>query len=308
MRTYQLDGVVTALSSISHGGGESNGVTAQLRREKFVQPNGAVERIPVISGNSFRGILRDTGMFQMLRMLGYGVDEEKKEVGGLSLQAFYFLFSGGALVSTGSGALDIDYFRKMKATIPLISLFGGAAGNAIMPGKIKIGKLIPISNETVHLLPEKFSQEKTESIWEYCQEEMYTRKDDEKNDRLRRMLPGGSNAPAIKEKGAPQQMMYNVETLAAGTRFYWRLILEDVNDIEFEAFLSTLLEFSKRPYIGGKSAVGHGEVAINLENWIEIDSRVNLKGDELDAKIGDKYKSHMSEKGEEIRTFLKNIQ
>lgn len=307
MKTYQLDGIVTALSSISHGGGEMNGITAQLRREKFVQPDGTVERIPIISGNSFRGVLRDIGMFQMLRMLGYGVNEEKKQVEGLSLQAFYFLFSGGALVSTGSGGLDIDYFRKMKATVPLIGLFGGAAGNAIMPGKIKIGKLIPIANETLHLLPEKYRLPSTESVWDYCQEEMYTRKDDEKNDRLRQMLPGGSDAPTVKSKGAPQQMKYHVETLAAGTKFYWRLILEDVSEVEFEAFLSTLFEFSKRPFLGGKSAVGHGEIAINLENWIEIDSRTNLTGKELDLKLGDKYKKHLKEKGDDIREFLKNI-
>jgi len=187
MKTYIMEGVVTALTSICHNGGERNGITTQLRREKFVQPTGKVETVPVVSGNSIRGILRDKGMLYMLQKLGYGITDDNKVV-GLPLTAFYFLFSGGSLVSTGDGKLDIEYFRKMKAAIPLVGLFGGAAGNSILPGKLKIGKLIPICSETKHLIPERFLPEVTESIWEYCQTEMYTRRDDEKNDIVRGML------------------------------------------------------------------------------------------------------------------------
>lgn len=308
MRTYILEGVVTALSSISHNGGERNGTVTQLRREKFVQPNGKVSKVPVISGNAIRGILRDKGMFQMLRQLGYGIDEENGKVYGLTLNAFYFLFSGGALTSTGDGHLDISHFRKMRETIPLIGLFGGAAGNIIMPGKIKIGKLLPICSETSHLIPDRFLPETTQTIWEYCQTEMYTRRDDEKNDRVRMMIaaPSDNTTEALAEtkKAAPQQMKYDIETLAAGTQFFWKIVLEDVTDVEFEAFLSTVLEFSKSPNIGGKGGVGHGEISIKLDKWIEIDSRLNLNGTELDVKLGNKYKDHLSKNKNGIKEFL----
>ena len=36
MKTFVLEGTCTALSSISHNGGEKNGTIVQLRREKFV--------------------------------------------------------------------------------------------------------------------------------------------------------------------------------------------------------------------------------------------------------------------------------
>lgn len=313
MRSYIMEGVVTALSSITHNGGERNGTVTQLRREKFVQPNGKVERVPVISGNSVRGILRDKGMFSMLKMLGYGVNEENGEIKGLPLQSFYFLFSGGSLVSSGDNGLDVKYFREMRDLIPLIGLFGGAAGNAIMPGKLKIGKLMPICRETAHLIPDKFHNESLESIWEYCQTEMFTRRDDEKNDKVRLMIAGkqltegGEQLPEEKKAGTPQQMMYNVETIAAGTQFFWRIVLEDVTDVEFEAFLSTLIEFSKAPNIGGKSGTGHGEIAIKLDKWIEVDSRVQLQGTELDVKLGTKYKDHLSKNGNNIRKFLQEM-
>jgi len=312
MKTYILEGIVTALSSISHNGGERNGTITQLRREKFVQPGGKVAKVPVISGNAIRGILRDRGMFSMLHQLGYGVDTETGEVKGLPLNAFYFLFSGGALTSTGGEGIDIERFRSMRETIPLIGLFGGAVGNIIMPGKMKIGKLLPICNETAHLVPERFLPEQTQTIWEYCQTEMYTRRDDEKNDRVRMLISrpaledGSQNLPAEK-KGTPQQMKYDVETLAAGTQFYWKIVLEDVSDVEFEAFLATILEFSKAPNIGGKGAVGHGEISIKLDKWVEVDSRVNLNGTELDVKLGTKYSQHLKDHGDGIRTFLNGM-
>ena len=310
MKTYILEGVVTALSSISHNGGERNGTITQLRREKFVQPDGKVAKVPVISGNAIRGIMRDRGMFNMLVQLGYGVNSDTGEVKGLPLQAFYFLFSGGSLVSTGTEGLDIKHFREMRQAIPLISLFGGAAGNVIMPGKVKIGKLLPLCKETAHLVPDRFLPETTETIWEYCQTEMYTRRDDEKNDRVRMLinrplLGDGTEAPI--EKKAPQQMKYDVETLAAGTQFYWKLVLEDVTDVEFEAFLATILEFSKSPVVGGKGGVGHGEISIKLDKWIEVDSRVNLNGTEVDVKLGTKYQQHLETFGDSIRKFLHDM-
>lgn len=306
MKTYLFDGVVTALTSIMHNGGEQNGIATQLRREKFVQADGKVERVPVVSGNAIRGILRDTGMADMVRRLGYGAES------GLTLNAFYFLFSGGALSSTGENGLNVGHFRKMKELIPLIGLFGGAIGDAIMPGKLKIGKLIPICAETAHVLPEAVRPEEPQTIWEYCQTEMYTRKDDEKNDKIReliapeerKLLEGGTAKQDLTKASTAQQMMYRVETLAAGTRFYWKIILDDPTDVEFEAFINTLLVFSKSPYLGGRSAVGHGEVALKMNNWVRIDSRIAPQTSAVDVPLGQKYYQHLEERGGEIREFL----
>ena len=287
-----------------------------------MQPNNKPVEVPIISGNSIRGILRDAGMFAMCRKLGYGIDQENGKVNGLPLQAFYFLFSGGALVSTGKDGLDVDYFREMKKLIPLIGIFGGAAGNAIMPGKLKVGQMIPLCRETEHLIPKKFKEQHMvdmhlDTIWEYIQTDFYTRRDDAKNDRLLPMLEAkqiGTKHTGMfdtdvvveekKEKAAPQQMMYEIETLAAGTSFYWEITLEDVNDIEFEAFLSTIMEFSKNPYIGGKSAVGHGKIAMQFDKWIEVDSRANINGKELDMPLMQKYEKHLNDNGDAIRYWL----
>lgn len=311
MRTLQFHGTVTAMRSISHNGGETLGITSKMRREKFVLADGSVEEIPVISGNGIRGVLRDRGMLEMCRALGYGVNDETGEVRGLSLPAFYFLFSGGTLTGGAGGGLDIDLARRIQTLIPLASVFGGAVAGQIMPGKLICGKMIPIAQETLHLIPEKFHVPHPASFWDLLQEEMYVRKDDEKNERLRGMLSDVQRnalsgvSTTIHEKGEnPQQMMYYVETLAAGTQFYWRLELHDVTDLEFEAFIAALVAFSKAPYIGGKHNIGLGEISIKFDSWIEINSRVSGGSAEITVPLGRAYQQHLESSGEEIRALL----
>lgn len=317
---------MTALASISHNGGQSFGVNSKLRREKLVQPDGSVEDVPTVSGNSLRGVLRDRGMLHMCRALGYGEEDADGRPRGLSLAAFYFLFSGGALTSTGSRGIDIDAARRIRADIPLVGVFGGAMGNQIMPGKLKVGKAIPICAETAHLLPAAFRPAAPASVWDYLQEEMYTRKDDEKDEHkraliapsVRGLLDDERRVKALKrdqgddrqeDVGQHQQMRYFVETFAAGTPFYWKLVLDDVSDLEFEAFVTALVEFSRLPYIGGKSNVGLGEVAITFDNWISIDSRAQLADPQaLALPAGAQYAAHLRERGAAICDLLKRVQ
>jgi CRISPR type IV-associated protein Csf2 len=319
---YQFEGIVTALSSISHIG-ETHGVNARLRREKLVTPDG-IQDVPVISGNSLRGQLRDCGMAYMCRRLGYGVDTQTGEVVGLPLAAFYFLFTGGALTKVGDRGLDIDAARELRALIPLVSVFGGAMGNQIMEGKLIIGKVVPICEETAHLVPVRFVPERPLSVWEMLQEESYTRRDDEKSENLRlliapevrSLLEAGASAKRTKARGGDdtdeevgqhQQMRYFVETFAAGSQFYWNVELRDVNEVEWEAFLSCLAEFSKRPYIGGMSRVGHGKVAVHFDRWHEIEPRLAATGKEVGLPAGAAYERHLAERGGRIREVLHAI-
>lgn len=323
MKTYLFQGVMTALTSVSHIG-DTYGINAKLRREKIVTSDG-IEEIPIISGNSLRGILRDVGMLHMLRTLGYGIDEETGKVNGLSLAAFYFLFSGGALTKTPSRGIDIDEARRWRELIPLVALFGGAMGNQIMPGKLKVGKAIPICEETAHLLPEQFVDGAGgRTIWEMVQEEAYTRRDDEKNENLRQLIAPevrgllessarenrdkkGTGQDVIEETGQKQQMRYFVETLAAGTEFFWELTLDDVTPVEFDALAITLAEFSKAPHIGGKSGVGLGKVSIRFDKWIELNPRLKPEGREVDLPLGQHYIQHLEHRADDIRELLNGL-
>jgi hypothetical protein len=326
MKTYIFNGAVTALSSISHIG-ENRGITSLLRREKIVAGDGTVEEVPIFSGNGIRGMLRDRGMLHMCRSIGYGEPDENGVPCGLSLAAFYFLFSGGSLVGNKekskpvSRGIDVDLARNMRSNIPLISIFGAAIGNQIMPGKLKCGKLIPLCAETAHIVPKSLSSNCNASIWDMVQRESYARRDDEKNDNLRGLIEpearkrletnAALKRAAIDEPdtdtGAHQQMRYSVETLASGTRFFWELCLDDVTDTEFEAFCITLAEFSRLPYIGGKSSIGHGKISVRFDNWMEIDPRLAPSGSAVSFTLGTQYLSHLNKNGENIRATLNQM-
>jgi len=319
MRTEWYAGTVTALTSISHIGPDAGGQSTKsyLRREKFIQTDGHAEMVPVVSGNGLRGLLRDRGMWHMCRELGYGDDGQ-----GLSLPAFHFLFSGGSLTKVSSRGLDVDSARRIRDLIPLVGLFGGAVGNQIINGKLKIGKMLPICEETRHLLPGWCVEGNVPSVYEYIQEESFTRKDDEKHEKLReliapgvrqlievkagekRLLRGAVGEKPDSEVGEHQQMRYEVETLGAGTRFFWEVALEDVTDVEYDAFWMTMAQFARHPYIGGKSGTGHGKVSINFRGWLCIDPRLAGIEKTLDMPVGTRYQQHLSERGHEIRELL----
>ena len=140
-----FEGIVTALDPISHSAG-SNGITTEFRREKYLQPDGTSEMIAEISGNAMRGAVRRAGMIDMLERLGYGPGGN-----GLSMKAFELLTSGGSLEKGGRG-LDIDFARKYRTLIPLLSVLGGASGNQMLDGRCKFGFVKPICRETAHLI------------------------------------------------------------------------------------------------------------------------------------------------------------
>src|SRR5712692_3566183 len=102
--SYRFEGIATALSAISHLGDSTGGTISVFRREK-VLVNGKPVEMPILSGNAFRGLLRDKGMRFMLRELG---EPE------LPPPAFHFLTSGGALTKEAGRGLDIGQARKLR--------------------------------------------------------------------------------------------------------------------------------------------------------------------------------------------------
>lgn len=303
---YHFRGTVAALTSIVHGGDETFGTTRTLRREKFIMPDGRVEELPVISGNSLRGQLRDCAMVYMMRLLDLQ----------LSPAAFDFLTSGGALSKQAGRAIDVQRARRLREAIPAISVFGGAVGNHILRGKLRVGKMIPLCLETTHLIPEDFQPLCVVSVWDTLQVEGYTRADDKKNERLREliepqalaMLEGEAEeldeANLAAPSGVKQQMRYENETVAAGARFFHEIFLEDVTEQEYHAFLSALYEFSRFPFIGGRSAVGHGKIAMRYSQ-LDVNPLAQAEnGTDLALTMERSYNEHLQAQRETIVRLL----
>lgn len=280
-KNYKFEGVVYLESSLSHIG-ETIGTDSLLRREKIIQLDNSIEEVMVISGNAFRGQLRDCGMLYFLENVG---------IESMPLNVFHFLMSGGTLTAKGGAGLDIDFAQRLRKLVPFVSIMGGAYGNQIMSGKLACGKIYPLSMECKRQIPEKFHEKLTTSWRLWLQEEEYTRTDDSKKLDLQPMIESDD------KPRDPQQMRYSVETIAAGAQFYHRMDIFDVSELELGAFCSALEQFSEKPFLGGMHRIGLGKVNIKYNH---CDVGVQIKFDDECQQAKDMYDEY-------IATYLKQL-
>lgn len=296
MKTLILEGLVRAKTQIAHNGGEINGNVTAFRRFKVVQPSGKIVEIPHVSGNSVRGKLRDVAAKQMLDLLGD--DNAPLKV---DLKVFQLLFSGGSL-GAGNNADDIEKYRQMRENLVHVSLFGGAWGNAILSGKMKINPLIPIAKETAHIVPKKWHGEaELPSIFTYLQLEMFTRKENSNDAEFQPYIERDEET-----KFSTSQMIYHIETLSAGTPMYWKVVLEDVTPEEFDFFLSVIQKFKEIPVVGGKSATGFGQIEFEDISWRDITKEGEVLTD-VEETTESLYVNFVKNNKSGIKAYLKMI-
>lgn len=261
MTITRIEGKITALEPISHIG-ESRSIDSLFAREKqlITSKSGItkVVEIPVVSGNSIRGVLRRKAGYRLLELLGL-----RKETLAEGLQ--HAIFSGGMLKKGAEGGvIDTQFVSKIRFNLPIVSLFGSVIGQQMIQSKMDVGQLIPISCQTQGRtgIPSEIS------IYSLLDERPATRRDD-MEDKTK-----GTQDPDEQK----QQMRYTHEVLVAGTEFYHYFTLKNCNEMETGAFWSTLAEFSKYPKLGGLGCRGFGmvrlgytiqaEPAQKYEDWV----------------------------------------
>jgi hypothetical protein len=265
--TVMWKGTVTAVSSISHGG-ETRGTTTMLRREQVIQPDGQPMLVPIISGNAFRGRLRRLGEELIRDALGYA--------GEISLPAFHALRSGGALASTGREPLSGQRLADLRRLVPHVGVFGCAGGGRIIDGCLQVGKVVPILQETAHLIPADLlpTDRKAIPAFSATQVETAIRLDDAERhgtiDVVAETIPvDRSGLPELGDLPAAGRsstilMQYRNETFPAGTRFATWLRLGRATPVELSFFAEILQQFEVDGRLGGRVATGHGQVAADL--------------------------------------------
>ena len=214
--------------------------TMQVARTMKYKYNEKYIDVPVLSGNALRGELRRIAMDDYLKKIG--IEDE-----GISAKLYYMFFTGGALTS-GSRFMEISKKREMRKMCPPLSLFGTAIGDQIPEGKLKVSIFKPICKEL-----NEYNNKKSEiSFYEMLEDIFYTRRDDLKSKDV--------NISDETKNDNAQQMKYEAQGLSAGTVLEGNIIIENSNEIEKSCLFSILENFRKMPFIGGKSATGHGEV------------------------------------------------
>jgi hypothetical protein len=230
---------VEAVSPVHHGGDESAGNVALVRAVKVPGPDGQSVRLPIVSGNSVRGVMRRLLMRDMLAAVGYEVASPKLH---------HALFSGGQLEGTDdTGGLDLAFRRRLREDVPPLGLLGTAAGNDLIPGCLKVGLLVPVCAETAALLPAKWRTDERAArpVRDFLDFSFLTRRDD-----------------LGDEAARGQQMIASFEVLVAGTLFAWELALVEATPLQRACLGRAVALWAEHGTVGGKSATGHGRVRL----------------------------------------------
>jgi len=254
---FRVDGILTAKTPIFHGGNEKTGSVALLNRIKYIV-NGEAMEIPFISGNAVRGVLRRHAFKDFLDMLGYEIDVSTK--GGQRL--YHTLFAGGVLESVegSEGAIDVELKRRILQLIPPARLFGFSYGNQMIEGRMKVGHLLPICRELNEYLPVKGKI----SFYELIGHMFQTRKDE------------------LRTGDETVQMLVEYEVFVPGTQFYHEILLEDPTPLDISCLARVIELWKMKPFIGGKSSIGMGELEINYNTNISSDEYIKFVKDRRD--------------------------
>ncbi len=232
-----------ALTNIHSGGDEKTGVESGIRTIEYIV-NGEKMAIPYIDGNSIRGNLRRLLLTDFFNQIGYEIKSPK----------IFYLLSGGALEevsSQESGKLNLQLRREIHANLPPLALLGGSMGNQAFAGKLICGHALPICKELNDFLPIQSQL----SFHEFLTEVFATR-------HAERDIPETVVMNPKKEEPTIQ-MKVTFECLAPGTRLYHKFMLEDALPIQKSCFARMIELWKERPFVGGKSAQGYGEVKID---------------------------------------------
>jgi len=319
---FQMAGLFEAEEPIIHTE-ETIGTIAKIKRMKVLSAGKPV-LVPALSGNSFRGQLRDLIADHFLEMVRG--DGEKIR---MSPDTYGVIFSGGVMKKGSDLSAQME---QLMQAVPLLRVWGSAFGNVMLPSKIFITHLIPLTRETRTILDEPLSQLRNgshplvqrlqelenslpaaESIT--YEEGPLTRKDDSKNPIALKDVELTERPP----NAPPQQMIYQVECIASGTMLLHRIGTKfPLTEIELGCLMDGLIAFARVPTVGGRSAAGYGQVnfiyhlllqpssGASEEYWLDAGLLKTIQEDGQDtlARALRAYREDVRNRASEIRQAL----
>ncbi|HUC92080.1 MAG TPA: RAMP superfamily CRISPR-associated protein [Paenibacillus sp.] len=244
----QIEGTVTVLQPLTHvADSPDDGLIAQgnqlfHRKMKVFTSEGPV-LVPVISGNSIRGIMRRLGAAAFLEMVGLDGD-------GIPPKLKHLLFAGGSLEEGRKGRRQtadreisptVPSISELQRRIPLLSLLGCSYRQQMLQSKLIADFLVPCVDEIaeLHKKPRPGIQSYEITGWLF-----YTRTDEH-----------GNEAPRKSH-----QMIYRMEYVVPGTVFLHGFTLIGTDEIETALFFHLLELLTAHGRLGGKIRQGHGAV------------------------------------------------
>lgn len=261
-------------SPLSHIG-ETIGNDAHLNETRYVDATGEdTVRCFYYNGNAYRGMWRDMGA----KYFQDNLSSAPGEVVKIPPEWFHRLWSGGSI--EGEQKVDAGQNARLRELLPIISNLGTAIGSGTIESTLDSGYGYLLCRETEHLVP-SFVRGKCKLPYRRLRDiHEFSRFDDAKSlikaqyisdpslyneDALELGGEAGKKDAKKKKKERPQQMRYSVMAVVPGARLYSHLRLREITPVALGALVSAIHEWSKRPVIGGKNAIGMGEVDLDIE-------------------------------------------
>lgn len=307
-----LPGLARALTPIIHGeppeeGARPRNITT-VRRINYVLSSGAVADVPAVSGNGIRGLTRRIFIDRTLAALdAYNL---------LDKHVAYFLLAGGA-TEAGSASIGGPEFKKgLRENLPFVDLLGGSLRSCFLAGKLRVGFMVPVTQETLESDPiaaeyGAFAAENLPSLIDLNsaisnRTLKLTRYDEGifapgEAEEAGGMESGEQEDPRARRRESGR-MLYTGEAIPANTVFTHYFALEWAAEPTVNAFWAFVDCFIERGEVGGWHAKGCGRVKLKY-----FDPQTKQ---DITPAIKEKaaaYWRYLEENREAIRTYLAGL-
>jgi hypothetical protein len=285
-KTYKIHMLLETLSPLTHMMG-TNGNEAIINREAILYKD-EIRHIPVISGNAIRHkLIREPGAMFIVGACNLA--------GKMNIDQLNYLFNGGSLVES-SVSCNIKKIAEMQTTLPLYRLLGGCLKNQVVAGSLNVMRGMLVCRENAEKIScmrpddykigaDIFTADRFVDQYQYTRGDANKMKDVDYFAAVEELQTGET-----KEKS--NLMIFNGQSIIAGSMFYVGFILNNVSDLELGALFHSLTRWNG--FIGGQGSRGHGRCKLSL-----------LDSDGLDvAGLTAAYKEYVMSKKEEIKTWL----
>lgn len=296
---------------------ETIGNISKLKQMRVIYKGKPVS-VPALSGNSFRGQLRDILADELCSRLSNRGEQQLRFENN---ETYTILYSGGALSERSTSGNLIDQFAEH---LPSIRLMGAAFGNVMLPSKLAMTHAVPCAEETQQILQgvcDTLDEGRVpvQEEWPSARNLLFntgplTRKDDTKDRTRQRFVDSEmfaqpapqSNSDDNEENQDRQQMIYYIECIPAGTWLLQQLYSKfPLDQLELGCLFDGLNAFLRQPTLGGRSSAGYGQVRVQLQGIVGTETvQWPEEWPEIIKNAVCAYQNYLTENREEILSAL----
>lgn len=291
---------------------ETIGNISKLKKMRVIY-NGQPKSVPALSGNSFRGQLRDILADQLCASLS---NQGRQKLQFTNNDVYGILYSGGAL---GERSTSAELIHGFSENLPSMRLMGAAFGNVMLPSKIAATHIVPCAKETQQILQSMYENLETglvppASEWPNTNNLIFndgplTRKDDRRDLTRQRFAEPEATTPTPEtedEERQRSQMIYYVECIPSGTWLLQQLYSKfPLDQMELGCLFDGLSAFLQTPTLGGRSAAGYGQVQVKIQGSVGDESVSWPKAWSKTVQTAiESYQTHLQQKQNDLLQVL----